>query len=157
MRHPHPKQKGRAVTAPGFTLLELMLTVALIAILALFSLPVLQSFQLRNDLDLALPTVTQLIHRAQTLARANDGDQPWGIKIQPGGITLFQGASYATRQTAFDEVTELSPLIDASGVNELVFAKLTGDTTVSTTISLIATSTNEGRTFTINTKGMIDY
>ena len=42
------KRKG------GYTLLEVLLSVAIISAIAGFSIPVLQSFQNRNDLDVAV-------------------------------------------------------------------------------------------------------
>ncbi len=54
----------------GFTLIELMVSLALIMILASISIPVYHSFQTRNDLDIAVSTTAQIIRRAQALSQA---------------------------------------------------------------------------------------
>jgi prepilin-type N-terminal cleavage/methylation domain-containing protein len=59
--------------ARGFTLIEILLSVALIGILAGLSLPVYQAFQVKNDLSVAVDTVVQSMRRAQMLSRASQG------------------------------------------------------------------------------------
>ena len=47
----------------GFTMIEVMLSLAIIAVLAGISTPIYQSFQVRNDLDIAAVTIAQSIDR----------------------------------------------------------------------------------------------
>lgn len=139
----------------GFTLLELLLSLALIAILAGFSASIFLRIQTKNDLDSSAATVVQNLRRAQLLAQAVDSDIAWGVKIQNGSIILFKGASYATRDTAFDEISTIPNSIGASGVSEIVYNKFTGLPQLSGTITL---STNtDTSTVTINEKGTVSY
>lgn len=139
----------------GFTLLELLLSVAIIGILAGLSLPVYRSMQTRNDLDNSVVTTVQTLRRAQVLSQANEGDSAWGVKLLSGNIVLFKGATYATRDTSLDELYDLQSSISISGTSEYVFAKLTGDPNASGSITL--TSIDGSRTVTINEKGMVTY
>lgn len=140
----------------GFTLLEVLLSIAIIGLITGIGIPVYQSFQVRNDLDIATVSIAQSLRRAETLAEAVDGDISWGIRVQSGSITLFKGTSYAARDTNFDEVFQVPTSIAPSGVQEIVFAKFTGlpQTTGTTTLT---SNTNETRTITINAKGMVSY
>ena len=139
----------------GFTLLELLLSVALISALAGFSLPVYRTLMQKNDLDIAVVTLVQSVRRAQVLSQAVDGDISWGVKAQTGSIVVFKGVSYAARDTSYDESSELQTGIDPSGTTEMVFAKLTGlpQSTGTTTL----TSESDTRTVSINAKGMVSY
>ncbi len=139
----------------GFTLLELLLSVAIIAILAGLSLPVYRTLLSKNDLDVAAVTVAQSLRRAQILSQAVDGDMTWGLKVQSGSIVIFRGASFAARDTTFDETFSTSTTIGVSGTTEIVFAKMTGlpQSTGAVTLS----SETDTKSVTINAKGMVDY
>lgn len=140
----------------GFTLIELLLSIAVITLIAGMSAPVYQSFQVRNDLDIATVATAQNLRRAETLATAVDGDTSWGIKVQSGSITLFKGTSYAARDVAFDESFDLPESLTPSGVSEVVFAKFTGLPQTTGTITYTSNA-NETRNITINAKGMVSY
>lgn len=140
----------------GFTLLELILSIAVIALVAGVALPVSRSFQVRNDLDIAATTAAQTLRRAQALAQGMDGDTSWGMRVAAGSITLFRGASYAARDANFDEVFDVPMTITPTGTTEIVFAKFTGDPTTTGTLALTS-SDNEVINLVINAKGIISW
>lgn len=140
----------------GFTLIEVLLSVVAIGVIAGISVPLYQSFQVRNDLDIATVEIAQSVRRAQTLSEAVDGDVSWGIKIQSGSIIVFKGASYAVRDTTFDEVFEVPTSITPSGIAEVIFTKFTGLPQTTGTI-ILTSNNNETRIITINAKGIINY
>ena len=141
---------------PGFTLVEMLLVVGLLAIIAGFSLPVYQSFQNKNDLTVAAMTLVQVERRAQTLSQSGTNDASWGVKIQSGTVVLFKGISYIARDTTADEVNSISPAISIAGVNEIVFSKIFGmpGTTGTTTLTSI---NNDTTAVGITSKGTISY
>jgi len=141
----------------GFTLIELLLSIIIIVAIVGFATPIYQNFQVKNDLNLAASTVVQTLRRAQVLSQASDGNSSWGVKLQAGSISLFQGNDYLSRNTNYDEVFELSNNIDSSsGIEEVVFTKFTG--LPDTTGNVILTIPNgDTKTITINQKGMIEY
>jgi len=140
----------------GFTLLEILLSIAVISLIAGISIPIYQSFQVRNDLDIATVEIAQSLRRAQILSQAVDGDTSWGVSVQSASITLFKGTSYAARDTAFDELFDVPTSITPSGVSEIVFSKFFGNPQTIGTVTLTSNA-NETRTITINEKGMVSY
>lgn len=140
----------------GFTLLELLTSVAILTIVAGLSLPVYQSFVGRNDLDLSVQTVTSMIRRAETYARSGKTDTSWSVAIQSGVVTIFQGTSYVTRNTAYDETYDLPDSVTPSGLSEIQFSELKAAPNTTGTITLTS-NTNDTRTLTLNAKGMVDY
>lgn len=140
----------------GFTLLEVMLSMTVLAVLAAVGLPVFQSLQVRNDLDIAVGAVVQGSRRAQALSVASDGDATWGIRIQTGGTIIFRGTSYAARDSSYDEMFDLSGGITPSGLTEITYSKLNGFPSATGTITLTGSS-NETRTITINSKGVASF
>ncbi|MEK7560888.1 MAG: LamG-like jellyroll fold domain-containing protein [Patescibacteria group bacterium] len=111
----------------GFSLVQILLSLAVLALLLGIGVPIYFSFQTRNDLDIAASSVAQALRSAKARAEAMDGDSSWGVKIESGKITLFRGASFAGRDPAYDEVTNVPTHISATGDIEIVFAKFTGE------------------------------
>lgn len=146
----------RRQSRAGFTLLEILLVLAMISIISGFSIPVYQTFQVKNDLDISANTVASSFRRAQVLAEASDGDSQWGVKVLSGSITLFQGASYAARTSAFDEVFTVPTSIVPTGLSEVVFDRLTGQALSTGTVTMTAT-TGQVRTIAITAKGTVTY
>ena len=141
----------------GFTLLEVLLSIIIIGILVGVSIPVYQSFQVKNSLDLAVNAIAQSLRRAQALAQAIDGDSSWGVKIQSGSIILFKGNDYSSRDSNFDEMFDLPTNIDSSGgLQEIVFTKFLGEPITNGSI-VLTTAANQTKIITINEKGMVDY
>lgn len=148
----------------GFTMVELLLVVVMISILAGVSIPLYQSFQVKNDIDIGSSVIVQAFKRAQLLSQAADGDSMWGVKVQNGSIIVFKGTTYLAREENFDEFFDLSPSINISGTGNIVtsgtaentFAKMTGIPQKTGTITLTS-STGETRNISINSKGMAEY
>lgn len=143
------------MTKNGFTLIEMLLSISIIAMLAGLSLPVYLNYSTRNDLAIATETTVNALRRAQTYSRGISSDSQWGVAVQSGNITLFKGASYAARDTTYDETVSVSSQITTSGLSEIVFAKLSA--VPSTTGSISLTSLNQTRTVSVNAKGMVEY
>lgn len=140
----------------GVTLLEVLLVLALGALIAGIGTPVYQSFQNRNNLDIAASLFVASVRRAHALSQAISDDSSWGVYVESGGGTLFRGNSYASRISGFDEFFEIPLTITPSGLSEIVFDKLTGEPQAVGTLTLTSSS-NETRIITINAKGMVDF
>jgi len=141
--------------AGGFTLIEVLLSVAIIGLLVGLSLPVYLSFQNRNDVDIATQTIAETLRRGCAYSRAVQADSQWGVAILPTAITLFKGSSYASRDTTADETVTLPAVATVSGLTEVVFGKLSGTPTATGTITLTSPATT--RSISLNAKGMVDY
>lgn len=138
----------------GFSLIEVLLSIALIGILAGLSLPVYTGYVTRNDTQIAAVTLAQAYRHAQSLARSGKHDTAWGVHGENGSITVFTGSDYTTRNTDYDEKTEISSAIGFSGTDTVIFEKFTGtpDTTANVTLSSVQGGT---KTVSLNEKGMV--
>lgn len=143
------------MTKRGFTLLEMLLSVAIIALIAGMGVPVYQSFQNRNELDIAANALAQSLHRAQVLSQNQDGDSSWGVHIATGTITVFQGNSFASRDAEFDEVSVIPSSMMYTGTDEYVFSELFATTTMGTTT--LTSINNESRSIVVNERGRVEY
>lgn len=140
----------------GFTLLEVMLSVAILTLITGLSLPVYETFMRRNDLDLTTQQLAASLRRAGTYARGVNRDSAWSVEVQPTVVTLFQGTNFATRNQIYDEKFAMPASITVSGLSEIQFAKLSAAPNTTGSITLTS-STNATRTITINAKGMVEH
>lgn len=140
----------------GFTMIEMALSLAVITLIAGMSVPVYQSFQIRNDLDIATVSIVHSARRAEVLAGASDGDSNWGVKVEAGSIFVFKGSSFASRDSAYDEIFDLPASITPTGLLELVFTKFSG-LPVSTGTTTLSSTAGEVRDIAINAKGTLTY
>lgn len=140
----------------GFTLLEILLSVSLLAIIGGMVIPSYHTFIVRNDLDIATATLAHNLRRAQSLSQSADGDMTWGVHVGVGSILIYKGASYVLRDSSFDENTQIPTTIVPTGINEITFSKVFGLPNATGTFSLTSQA-NEQRNVTINEKGMVDY
>lgn len=149
-------QAGVHAPRCGFTLLEVLLSVAIIGLLLAASVPLNLSLFYQNDLDVATNQIAQSLGRAASLSRAADGDTTWGVKVQTGSEVVFKGSSFAARDTAYDESYPLASSIAVSGTTEYVFAKGSGLPQATGSLTLTAANNNT-KTITINSAGMVQY
>ena len=140
----------------GFTLVEMALSISILAIIFGMVGPLYRIFMVRNDLDVTVGSMVQGLRRAKMLSVVADGDSVWGVHTATGSILIYKGATFGTRDPSFDENTDIPTSISISGLTDVVFTKKTGipQSTGTTTFTSI---TNETRNVTINQKGMVDY
>ena len=77
LRQPH---RNRA----GFTIIEVLLSVALLGILVGVSIPIYQTYFLSSTIDIAHQTLAQSLRRAQLKAIMGEGDRAWGVRPRSG-------------------------------------------------------------------------
>lgn len=140
----------------GFTLVEIIIVLAVMALILAISAPVYRRSQMKNDLETGGAVIVQSLRRAQILSQAVAGDSDWGVDIKKSQITLFKGSSYLARDFSFDETYDLPSSLDVSGLSELVFNKFSGLPQANGTITL-KIDDNEIKNITINSQGMVNY
>lgn len=139
----------------SFTLIEILLSVALIGALSFIAMPVFNVLINRHDGNVAANSVVQSLRRAQMFSQAVDDDTTWGVKIKTGSITLFKGEDYDSREDDFDEVFKMPNTVGIEGINEVVFSKFTGFPQTTGTLTL--TAGGESHVISINEKGTISF
>ncbi|MDZ7611754.1 MAG: type II secretion system protein [Candidatus Moranbacteria bacterium] len=140
----------------GYTLLEILLSVAVISIIAGLSLPVFQSFQNRNDLSVASEVMVNTVRRAEIFSRAGKEDSQWGVRVEGENIVLFKGNDFSGRNQAFDEDFSISSTLNVSGQTEFIFNKFSGEPQSPGSIVFMGLN-GRSETVSINEKGVVNY
>lgn len=139
----------------GFSLVELMVVVAIFFILAGISTSVYSNLKNKNNLDIAQTSVVQGLRRAQVLSMSSKGDSTWGVYLTNEEVKVFKGANFSGREAALDESLSLPPGISIGGNNEIVFSKFYGVPNPTGTTTLVG---QWGvKNIIINEKGVISY
>jgi hypothetical protein len=76
------------------------------------------------------------LRRAQAYAYAGRHGASFGLFISGSSYVLFEGESYASRNTDFDEQFSIPSSIEVAGMEEIVFAAASGAPSATGTIRL---------------------
>ncbi len=139
----------------GFSLLELLLVMTIVAVVFIFSTPFSMNFyrtQLINDVQ---SNLIDTLQRARHNAVLQKNDSNFGVHIDSDSYTLFQtpNLAYASRVSDQDEVFPVVGDIDFGGPAEIIFSKLTGIPSATGTIAIAYDVIVKG--ITVDSSGVI--
>lgn len=137
----------------GFTFIELILVVAIVIIIGTFSSVFFGRFLIQNAVANTQDQLVGELRKAQLYAMAGRQNGNWGVQFSSNIITLYQGASFATRNSAFDEKFNVNSNILITGFSEVNFARMTG--LPSTTGTYTITGTTSSDQVIINSQGVV--
>jgi prepilin-type N-terminal cleavage/methylation domain-containing protein len=120
----------------GFTLFEVLISIAIGLIIVSLSVFATASFIKNRELEAVSDTLVTYLRSAEARAIQSEGNTSHGVSTAGGKITLFRGASYASRQTVYDMTLPYDSYFQFSGISEVVFAKQTGAPSATGTITV---------------------
>lgn len=141
----------------GFTFIEILVTISVLAILGTITLSALANVRVQRDLDAAVAETVSTIRLAQSKTLASESDARYGVHFAEDRVALFQGVSYGAGTTT--ETRLLSPRVRitvitlADGGSDVAFQRLTGTTTSHGLIQMVAGSYS--RILTIDPSGAV--
>ena len=140
----------------GFTLSEMMMVIGITALLVTMSLPLYNYFQTLNvDLSVKQELVEDL-RLVETEAQQSLNDDSFGIYLTSAtNYTIYQGATYLSRDQSKDITRILPTNTTVSGFTEIHFQKKTGLPTAPATITITNTTNTIQKNISINSQGLI--
>lgn len=130
----------------GFTIIEMLMVLGIVGVISGVTVPLYRDYQVRNDLNITTEQVTQGLARARLLSQSAQDDAGWGFYV-PAGV-LYKGDSYATRDTASDEIYPMPSTITVTGLFDIAYTKVKGQPSSTGAIILTAID-SEQRTIEI--------
>jgi prepilin-type N-terminal cleavage/methylation domain-containing protein len=157
----HIKKNSKKIWAKrsnplGFTLIEILLVIAIFSIVVFAGLPLIRGIVFQNDLEMASLVVVSTLRQAENSSRNGLEDSAWGVRINYPDLILFKGNNYSSRDTTKDLAYTLNSNLTFSGLSEIVYSKM--NAIPSTTGNIVITNINNNLvTININAKGRISY
>ncbi|MDQ5922518.1 MAG: GspH protein [Patescibacteria group bacterium] len=149
----------------GFTLIEMVIVLALITIVGglglYFGLDSLRGYSFHSDRDVLVSVLQHA--RSEAISNICRGEgctdgKPHGVFIRPPehpkSYVIFQGTDYANRDIDYDVVIDASSSTSFSGINEIVFERLSGNAITIGDINLVD-DRNHTSTISISSMGQI--
>lgn len=136
----------------GFTVLELLIVMVILAIIFGAGTPIALNFYLDYQLDSEYELLTSLLQQSRNLSMINHNESDHGLYLDSKNFVIFQGSSFATRVQSQDRPFPRSASITVSGPSELLFAALSG-ATASTTYTL--SDGRKSRDVYVNPEGLV--
>jgi len=123
----------RPNTQKGFTLLEIIIAIAVLAIIATFVARPLLGFRNEQVLTATAERIITTLNEARTNTVSSKGGFQYGVHFETNRVVLFQGASFTEPNTANKEFalhpqTDISTITLAGGGSDVLFQRLTGKT-----------------------------
>lgn len=140
----------------GFSLIEVLLILAILGLVGGMSIPFYQSFQVKSELENTTKEITQTIRRAQITAMSSEGLTAHGIHFSGQQYILFRGAVYNPADIyneAFDIASTLS--VFTGGNDDIIFSSVSGIPNVEATI-IINSNNGASNSITINGLGVLN-
>lgn len=137
----------------AFSLVELILVVAIVAILAAAGAPFLSRFILVNDLEVSTDKVVGTIRKAQAYAMDNKNDATWGVCMSGTNLRLFSGSCASPTHSEDFDVSEVT----ITGLTTTTFSGIAGRRgEPSGTLNVTISNSLGSKTVTLNAAGGMD-
>lgn len=147
--------------ANGFTLLEVLIVIGILAVLTSISAPIYRNFVKTSELGVTAKIMTSFLREARSKSMTGNLNLKWGIHFVNSGTDYYESFSTPT-----DYSDSLKSVIATTslpfGVNftapvstsDVIFGKIVGTTTATTTVTFTSTD-GESKTVTVTPIGNI--
>lgn len=143
----------------GFTLIELLVVFGILVVVAVFSVPFIQTFQVTSDIYTHSDSIVKTLRKAQQQAIAGQNSSDWGVYFDSlnNKFILFKGDDYATRDAEFDQETEYAQSFNISTNfgDEVYFSLYSGESSTVGTTTVTSFNVSEVKNIVIKSSGVI--
>ncbi|SRR5258708_14028559 len=138
----------------GFTIIELILVISLMMLLGTLGTAFSARFLTQNAVSNATDQLIGDLRQAQINAMMGKQNSNWGVNFGSNTITLYKGATYATRTIAFDATFSVNASANITGLTDDNFTRVTGIPGFTTPQTITISGSGETKTITINSQGV---
>ena len=138
----------------ALTFIEVILVLAIILTIGTMAASFSGNFFFSKNVSNFYEMFRSDIRQAQLYSMEGRGGSEWGVALRGRSLILFRGSSYASRESAFDEIISIPGIVALSGFDEVVMERGTGRVN-GTTVNLRMEGSGEIRNFSISKEGAL--
>ncbi len=144
----------------GFTFLEIMIVIAIMALLSVIVLRTLIDFKKNQALEKDTETIVQILNQAHNQTLSSKNSSVYGVHISTGTITLFTGRIYSAGASDNENfnLSSTDTILTISltgGGSDVIFERLSGETLDDGTIVVSSPGLSKTKTVTIYKTGLV--
>lgn len=149
-----------ATSKQGITALELLMAIAIVAILAAVIITPFAAFRNSKVLDTGAENALSLLSKARGSTLSSKSAYQYGVHFESSKLVLFRGTAYSSSDVnneivLLDGAIEISSITLTGGGSDVLFDRLTGKTSNDGTVIIrVKSDTSKTKTVTINTTGV---
>ncbi|MEK9148352.1 MAG: prepilin-type N-terminal cleavage/methylation domain-containing protein [Patescibacteria group bacterium] len=136
---------GEVVIAPeraGFTLIEIIVAIAVIALLAMVISSGIAAFRESAAIDQALDEAFELLREARSKTLGSESASSFGVHFTSSSVTLFKSWTYTAGDPAnlvitLPAIVEINAIVLSTTTANVVFERLSGAAAATGTIRFI--------------------
>ncbi|OGM31172.1 hypothetical protein A2803_01710 [Candidatus Woesebacteria bacterium RIFCSPHIGHO2_01_FULL_44_21] len=136
----------------GLTYIELILVIGIMLTLSILTASFYARFITQNATANTTDRIVGAFTKAQMYAMMGKNNSNWGVNFGSATVTMYQGNSFGTRNSALDESFSVNSNVAISGFSDINYARATGLPSVAATISI--QGGNNSDTVTVNSQGV---
>lgn len=145
----------------GFSFVEIMIVIGIIVLVAGIILSGFVSFRKSQTLVLDTQAIISALNQARNQTLLSKDSSVYGVHFTSNTATIFTGSTYSSNSPSNENINLYTPDISitstlSGGGSDVVFNRLTGETSKNGTITINSPSFNQTKTVTIYKTGLID-
>ena len=143
----------------GFTVVETIISISVLALLAVFIVNGLETFRESSSLDRAVDEALEILREARSKTLGSEQASNYGVHFEAESMTLFRGGSYDSSGPE-NIVVVLPSLVSISAVNlstttaNVTFERLSGEAEADGTLTFATTRSSKTRQIQILPAGL---
>lgn len=139
----------------AFSIFEFLIVLGIFAIIGGISFFAITRFLAKSALESFSQNLFNSLTNARDLSIYRGTESSYGVKILEKEYIIFKGESFLAREQASDKVFQIPNNIEITGINEIIFKKLTGEPKA--TGEILISSQNNSLVILINKNGQIEF
>ena len=145
----------------GITLLEILLVIAISSLLLGFVASPLLSFYRQIVFQGATENVLAMLDEARKSTLSSYYSSQYGVYFDTDKVVLFRGATYSASDPnndvyTFNNNVQISTTTLSGGVDEVVFSRITGETSASGTVTMSTLIGSTTKNISIHSSGLVE-